>query len=354
MVQQKQHIESFDFMRSVTAWIIIVYHFANMCAQSAIHADFPFFLTHANGVWGENTSVNIFFMLSGASLYYNHRNFKDYPLKQYYFDRFKGIFPLFYLIWFFLFYQKAAALGNLFYNGNPKYLLLTLFGMDGYFFFRFPQSYYIIGEWFLGALILLYLLYPLLAFCMRRLKIFTTLFILAATAAFHWPIPFFQIPREHNLFVCLFAFWLGMLFIEYREKLSKLWVTAVFGGIALFFIFVKMPLDPFICAQFIAVGLFLIFYHVGTAIMKQKKAAPFFRYTSKISYAIFLLQHVTMGQILGLCGAYPLSVGQEAAVLLVVILFIYLFADISTRLNRMFTSSRAFLKLQEFVTGKKA
>lgn len=352
MSSKKAHIESFDFIRSVTAWIIIIYHFANLCTQSAQHADFPFLLTHANGVWGENTSVNIFFILSGASLYYNHPDFKEYSLKRYYFDRFKGIFPMFYMLWFFLFYQRAAALGNLFYNGSPKYLLLTLFGMDGYFFFRFPQSYYIIGEWFLGALILLYILYPLLTWCMRHCKILTTVVLGAGTLAFHWQIPFFQIPREHNLIVCLFAFWLGMIFMEYRDILSAKWITMVFGGIALILIFIKMPFDSFLCTQLIAVGLFLLFYHLGSIVMRFRHLHTFFAYTSRNSYAIFLLQHVTIGQVLGFCGAYALSVGQEVLVLGVVFAMIYLFSDISTRLNRMFLKSRCFQKFEHLLFGE--
>ena len=158
----KHRIDSFDFMRSVTAWIIVIYHFSGICNMAPQHANFPIMFTHANGVWGENTSVNIFFMLSGASLYYNYPKLKASSLRRYYFGRFKGLFPMFYMLWLFLFYQKATATGNLFYNGSPKTMLLTLFGMDGYLSYRYTQNYYFIGEWFLGALIFLYLLYPLL------------------------------------------------------------------------------------------------------------------------------------------------------------------------------------------------
>ena len=121
-----------------------------------------------------------------------------------------------------------------FYNGRPKTMLLSLAGMDGYLSYSYPQNYYFIGEWFLGALVCLYLIYPLLTLCMKYCKILTTLLLGAGTLAFHWNLPFFQIPRERNLIVCLFAFWLGMLFIRYREKLSALWITVIFGGIALF------------------------------------------------------------------------------------------------------------------------
>ncbi len=348
---KKQRIESFDFMRSVTAWIIVIYHFSGILNMGGQHSGFPVLFTHANGVWGENTSVNIFFMLSGASLYYNYKKPEENSLRRYYFGRFKGLFPMFYMLWLFLFYQKATTVGALFYNGSPKSMLLTLFGMDGYLSYRFTQNYYFIGEWFLGALVLLYILYPLLAWCMRRCRIIVTILLTGAVLAFHWPVPYFQIQRERNLIVCMFAFWLGMIFIEYKDALSAKWIAAVFGSVALVFIFIKVPLDPFLCAQMISIGLFLLFYHLGNYIMKVPKIRTFFTYTAGISYAIFLLQHVVMGQVLNLFSQTRLTVPQETAVLVATMLLIYLFADVLTRLNKLLTNSGWFRKIQSIITG---
>lgn len=345
----RERIDSFDFMRSVTAWIIIIYHFAWICNSTPQYGYFPFFYTHANGIWGENTSVNIFFMLSGASLYYNYPAVKPHSLRRFYFGRFKRIFPMFYMLWFFLYYQRAAAYGHPFYNGSPKTMLLTLFGMDGYLNDHFPQTYYIIGEWFLGALVCLQILYPLMAWCMKRCKIPVTLSLCAGTLFLHWNPAFFNFQRERNLIVCLFAFWLGMLFIERREILSSVWVTAAFGSVALFLIFVKTPFDPFLCAQFISIGLFLLLYHAGRLIMKIKILNQFFSYTSRISYPIFLLQHVTMGQILGMFGRYFPKLWLELILLLATFFFIYLFSDIAARLNNILLNSKWFLRVQDFV-----
>lgn len=347
-MMKKQRIENFDFIRSITAWIIVIYHFAGICSTTPQYANFPFLLTHANGVWGENTSVNIFFILSGASLYYNHPQLDLHSLKKYYFDRFKGIFPMFYMLWLFLFYQKAAAVGTLFYNGSPKSMLLTLFGMDGYLSYRYPQNYYFIGEWFLGALVCLYLLYPLLTWCMKYCKILTTLLLGGGTLSLLWLQPHFLIQRERNLIVCMFAFWLGMLFIEYREKLSSRWITCVFGGIALFLLFVKVPFDSFLCAQFIAIGLFLLFYQTGGYLMKFSATKRFFSYTAGISYAIFLLQHVVMSQILGLFTKHNLTVAQEFVILAATFAVIYIFSDASVRLNKAITGSFWFQRIQSF------
>lgn len=37
----KERIDSFDFMRSITAFIIVIYHFAGICYSTPQFADFP-------------------------------------------------------------------------------------------------------------------------------------------------------------------------------------------------------------------------------------------------------------------------------------------------------------------------
>lgn len=348
---KKERIDNFDFIRSVTAWMIVIYHFSCSCMFTPQFANFPFY-THANNVWGENTSVNIFFILSGASLYYNHANLNFKSLKKYYFDRFKGIFPLFYMIWFTIFLMNATNSGTLFYKGNPKSLLLTLCGMDGYLSYRYPQNYYIIGEWFIGALVLLYIIYPILTWCMKHCKILTTLALFAGTFSLLWIQPRFLIQKERNLVVCLFAFWLGMLFIEYREKLSAKWILYVFGAIALVFIFIKVPIDPFICAQFIAIGLFLIFYHLGGFLMQFKLTHRFFAYTASISYGIFLLQNVILGKILSLFLSTELTIAKELVILPAIFVLLYIFATIAIIVNKAVVNSGWFKKIQNFICPK--
>ena len=114
------------------------------------------------------------------------------------------------------------------------------------------------------------------------------------------------------------------------------------------FIFVKVPLDPFLCAQAIAVGLFLLFYHIGNFVMKFDWIKPFFTYTGGISYAIFLLQHVVMSQVIGLSGKEThLTILQEFLYLIASFVMIYLFADICSRLNRLMLDSKWFRRIQK-------
>ena len=257
----KERIESFDFIRAICAWIIVVYHFADICITTPQFTNFPFFYTYANGRWGETTVVTIFFMISGASLYYNHPVIHLRDAKKFFWTRFKGIFPMFYMLWLFLYYKQVCGVKHLFYNGNPKYLLLTLFGMDGYMSYRYTPNYYFIGEWFLGALILLYLCYPLLTWCMEHAKILTTLVLLGGFASLYFT-DFFMISKERNLITCLLAFWLGMLFIRYRSILTKWQLVIPAAVCAVILLFFPLGADMLLCMQFTSIALFFAIFEL--------------------------------------------------------------------------------------------
>lgn len=344
----KKRIENFDFIRSICAYIIIIYHFAGSCNTTPKFAEFPFFYNYANGIWGENTIVNIFFMISGASLFYNHPNIERKDLKKYYFNRFKGIFPMFYIVWLFSYYQNVTTYQRFNFNGPVSTMLLSLFGMDGYLSYRFPENYYFIGEWFLGALIFLYILYPILTWCMQHLRLLTTLLLGIGTLSMIWLQPLFLIQKERNLIVCLFAFWFGMLFVEYRNKLIHPVVLLPATCIAGILLFIKIPLDPFYCAQIISVCLFLLFYKAGDYIMRPEPLRRFIQHTSKLSYAIFLLQHVVIVKVLYSFITYKLTLPHEMLILGLVFVFIYLFASIITLLTNTLFEKKFFQKIQSF------
>ena len=85
----KERIESFDFIRAICAWIIVVYHFADICITTPQFTNFPFFYTYANGRWGETTVVTIFFcspallftIIIRSSICATRRNFSGRGLK---------------------------------------------------------------------------------------------------------------------------------------------------------------------------------------------------------------------------------------------------------------------------------
>lgn len=109
--------------------------------------------------------VTSFFSISGAVLFYNYSKVKS--LKIFYFKRWKSIFPSFYICYIYFFLKNVFKYQTLFYNGHWSRLLLSVIGLDGYLGQIF-KTYHLNGEWFLGAIIIIYIIYPLLSWLMNK------------------------------------------------------------------------------------------------------------------------------------------------------------------------------------------
>lgn len=156
---KKKRILSFDFIRCIATISIVLFHFT----------------INGKHIYPENIFVNydlaqigvsLFFVLSGAALYYSNRgdNFKLIP---YYKKRILTIFPMFYIayitIFLILFWNDGhIPLGIPYLN-----IIYSLIGMDGLLSYKIP-TFCMTGEWFLGAIIILYLIYPLLRLVVKK------------------------------------------------------------------------------------------------------------------------------------------------------------------------------------------
>jgi len=340
----KERINSFDLIRLVCAWIVVITHFAYSCIVSPTYISIPALCYHANGLWGEITAVSVFFFISGASLYYNHPEVKLNEIPKFYWGRFKGIFPMFYLLWIILYLEKVIQNGgNWLYKGGPKNFLLTLVGMDGYLGYRFTEDYYIIGEWFLGGLVILYLLYPLMTYVMKKpaLRWLFTVIITIALIVLAYKNPF-QIPVGRNLIVCIFSMWFGMMFIEYRLFLSKTVFAVVFGILFVLLIFVAVPIPNVLSMLIMSIGIFLVINQIADYVMKPAPVGSFVRLTSKLSYPIFLLQHVVMDKILNLFTGKEINALGFILVLILTFAVIYVLAWILDFVNKKIVKSAPF------------
>ena len=119
---------------------------------------------NGTGSWGYSL-VTVFFIISGALIYLNNSTLDSVSL--FYTKRIKTIYPAFYISYISVFTARMC-LGGQFTSGKDVYLFaLTILGIDGYFS-SYVKNFYILGEWFLGALIIIYLLYPFILAVFRK------------------------------------------------------------------------------------------------------------------------------------------------------------------------------------------
>ena len=294
---RKERLYGIDFIRAVCALGIIAFHFSCHTASSIR----PFYI-FANGDFG-GLFVAVFFVISGMTLYYNHP--KAGNLKDFYLKRAKTIYPPFYIAYIVFFIKSVIDSKNFFWGGNPAKLLLTAAGMDGYLAYR-VQGYYILGEWFLGAIILLYLLYPVVAAGFNKSVIASSAIVLAGYI-FACAATFFVIPLEENLFACLASFFIGMLIAKYKKQiLDNKWLVIPCAAICAVLFFVRIPagsiemsrINNSICIHIMGPSLFICLYHAGCLINKCKAAGSVISFMGKLSYPVFLLQHRLILEVL--------------------------------------------------------
>lgn len=205
---------------------------------------------------------------------------------------------MFYVAFGFMFIRYVCANGNLFYLGVKKPLILTVFGLDGYFLYK-GVNYYILGEWFLGALVLIYLLYPLLLFCMEKSEILSSIIVFALYGFMLWgyslPEPLFEIRESRNLISCILCFWLGMLLYRHAERLLYHRLLPIVGLL----IFLGAYFIPHvnILNHVAALGMFLFLFGIGSILDRSSHLTKGFAWMASLSYPIFLVHHVLINDM---------------------------------------------------------
>lgn len=343
----KARLLSFDLIRALCAVGIIVFHFScelsDTVSLKVLHS-------YANGSWG-NTIVNIFFLISGAMLYYNNSEIKS--LKKFYYKRFKSIFPMFYIAFLFFYFLSAAKSRNAFYGGNPIKLFMTVLGIDGFFQYRMV-NYYQVGEWFLGAIIFLYALYPLILKIFNKSSaLITSICIILYGTVF---IPnIWRIQQGANLFACLISFVLGMVFIKYKDKwygnLPLFIISTVFSALIIFVRFDFIPENLY--NHILAIALFVSLAFIGEAIMKVTNVSLVFKEISAFSFAVFLFQHKVINIMFQIYMPSDNNLILYFAWLILIIVITLVLAKLLTLFTNWLLKTKAYLKFEGYILREK-
>lgn len=283
----KERIRSFDFVRAACTLGIVLNHFAIESHSEGLQRylyEFP----SGGGSLGY-TLVTVFFLISGCLLYLNHREVPD--VSAFYAKRWLSIYPSFYLA-----YLPALALYRL---TNPSFfsdrrlhqLVFTLIGFDGYLAGRF-RTWYILGEWFLGAIIICYLVYPLLSKAIERSETGT---LVVVSALFLMTMRWNMLGQHafRNPFSCVFSFLVGMLICRHRLYESR---PLALGGLAVFLLFYVCPLSVPENIEYHVCGIALFFAlnALGGHAMRSSWMAKAIDQVARLSYEVFLVHHLTI------------------------------------------------------------
>lgn len=282
----KKRILYFDAIKLIAVIFVFVCHFARTLEYYQISYTLKLLPDSIFSVYTGSVGCALFFIVSGASLFYVYQDNLD--LKTYFIKRFKGIYPMFWISFLIFFCVQFYIDGGYHFNIPISRSLFTFAGFDGTMAF-FCNTFYTVGEWFLGILIIMYLIFPIvrkwvdefpyatLTVCSLGGIILDYLWEDQRTLFFEWT-PFFVF---------------GMVFYKNIRKVNGYILCGAMSVLAVLTVFDLKFIGEMTRAYAVGVALFFIlaslFENVGGNVFSR--VSGFF---SKYCYPIFLVHHRIM------------------------------------------------------------
>ncbi|MDE6601702.1 MAG: acyltransferase [Lachnospiraceae bacterium] len=276
----------FDAIKLIAVIFVFVCHFARTLEYYQISYSLKLLPDNIFSVYTGSVGCALFFIVSGASLFYVYQDNLD--LKTYFIKRIKGIYPMFWISFVIFFCIQFYIDGG--YNSNIPISrsLLTLIGFDGTMAY-FYSTFYTVGEWFLGILIIMYLIFPILKKWVDEFPYATFLVCYMGgiildylcddqrTLFFEW-IPFFVF---------------GMVFYKCIRKVNGYILFGAMVILAIFTVFDLKSINNMIRAYFVCTAFFLILVYL----FENFNGSVFIavsRFVGRFCYPIFLVHHRLM------------------------------------------------------------
>jgi len=199
---------SLDFIRLVSLFLIILFHY-NIQVISSGKAYAVIGWVNSRNIDMGQLGVGIFTILSGYSLMMSAQK-KDFSILEFYKRRLVRIFPSFYIAYVISLIMVIIINGGITFQAHPLAFILTLIGFDGYFNYKIT-TFYLVGEWFLGAIISLYILFPILRKTILKLNHLSMLFFILISYFNHkFYSTIYEIDEWCNIFSLLVLFCYGI------------------------------------------------------------------------------------------------------------------------------------------------
>ncbi|MCR4568658.1 MAG: acyltransferase [Pseudobutyrivibrio sp.] len=301
----KKRIIGLDILRDIGVIFVFLYHFFVEYIVTAQGTD--------GAMFGYNYFFNILarpaslflFVISGYALMYNHED--ELSLGQYYKRRFKGLFIPFYVAYTLMFVICFLVNNEVIGRTLPlSRFLLTIAGVDGVAQLV-CADFYLIGEWFMGCIVVCYLLFPLLAKLLKKFKYITLIVLLGwyvFTLLVYNPFPFTQLMNP--LFIIVY-FYIGM-FLQVQlsdDKINgKLRITCAVLSVIIFVYFCLIGFVPSLeflkLTQeqneliYFAISMTMLIALRDVDISPEKRGYRLITYISGISWFVILLHHRIM------------------------------------------------------------
>ncbi|EFB76662.1 hypothetical protein SUBVAR_05039 [Subdoligranulum variabile DSM 15176] len=275
------------------------------------------------GIYLGDFGSSLFFIVSGAALALTVPD--NQSPATFYKKRAKAIYPLFWLAWAICFSLRFLEKPGYYAAAKSPTLLLTVLGLDNFAVAAgwVGVDFACVGEWFLGSILFLYLLFPLLFRGLRRKPWLTWMASIAICLMIHlagWD--------AHLVAIHVLEFLFGMQYLQMTFK-GKVGVSLL---CAVGTIFLAGFDSKITCALF-SVMIFAVLAGVSRFL-----EYPWMRILcarlAKISYAVFLVHHVLIQRMAEQFDLAALSRRDTAFLFLIYLMAVWAAAEALLWLQR--------------------
>lgn len=341
---KKERLFYLDLIRAISTIFVIIYHFNIHLGLWEINGDMIFKFIPND--YFRMSGVSLFIIISGACLMYtNHEKFKT---KNFFVKRFWAIYPTFWTGYFmaflFTFYVNKTTIHL------PKWrFIFTILGVDGYFSKVIP-NFYLVGEWFLGFIIIFYLVYPILRkFTIEKPKILAVFITIIYVFSIKLNIEGFNVLQFSDLFSRLPEILFGMYFIYYIKKVN---IYQFIGALCVMLFFMLNPLNINLIFKTTIIGIssFIVLVYIGQKINSENKKV-IFSFISKYSFPSIIANQLVMVYIMKSFSGHTISRSESYLLFFIVYIVItttaILISKISSKVVMIFRKPNVLPQVRE-------
>lgn len=304
-----------DFIRALAVVIILVTHYnANFIYMGTDEAlKKAIISTKIANIYIGDFGVALFLIISGAALMYTYQEKLD--LKTFYKKRFLNLYPMFWIGYVVVFFYYFIKQGGFAQPVEKWKIILSIIGMDGYLGCITP-TFYLIGEWFLGFIVIVYILFPLMRITLLKKPLLTIAVVMGLYGYF---MMFYHVPFIKNifLFIRLPEILFGMCFVKYIKDVK--WPVALASFLILLLNSVLKPtFDSSFQMTYIGIAAFLFLVWLSKFIETNGIIKDICEVLSKYSYAIFLTHHVIILEFVSLQDLNSLTIVESYIFFLII------------------------------------
>lgn len=293
----KKRIFAPDFVRAIAVILIILTHYnarylwlGTEIAYKKMILGITTFNIYIGGL-----GVSLFLIISGYALMYTYG--EKIRIWNFYQKRFWSLYPMFWIAYLVAFLHQFYCYKGMVHAAPLRNLFFSVIGIDDYLSNAHISTFYVLGEWFLGFMIMFYMIFPALRWGIMKYPQITgtIILVLYGTSILYYDLDF---PQNMFLFVRLPELAFGMYFQRYIDKVN--WKAAV---ISMFVLLANVVIAPAysqdIQTTYVGISFFLLLVYISRHVKESYIIVSICRTLCKYSYSIFLVHHYIIAYFMG-------------------------------------------------------